>query len=208
MKRSVDWQLAQLRTDYIDYGMIHCLDEEKDWRAYRDGGVLDYLLDLKKQGAVRHIGLSSHTPALANQVLDAGLVELLMFSINPGYDYHHGEFANGTAGERMALYRRCEAEGIGITVMKPFSGGQLLDTKTSPSVRPLRNTSASSTLWTSRECLLSCPESAAGRIWRNCWAIWTPPPRSGTTPYWEPLRPVTRQGPVCTATTASPARLG
>lgn len=132
VKRSVDWQLSQLKTDYIDYGMIHCLDEEKDWRAYRDGGILDFLLDMKKQGVVRHIGLSSHTPALASQVLDTGLVELLMFSINPSYDYHHGELANGTAGERMELYRRCEAEGVGITVMKPFFGGQLLDAKVSP----------------------------------------------------------------------------
>ncbi len=34
--------------------------------------------------------------------------------------------------ERAAIYRRCEAEGIGISVMKPFSGGQLLDAKLSP----------------------------------------------------------------------------
>lgn len=132
VKRSVEWQLEQLKTDYIDYGMIHCLDEAKDWKDYQDGGILDYLLDMKKQGVVRHIGLSSHTPALANQVLDTGLVELLMFSINPSYDYHHGEYPNGTAGERMDLYRRCEVEGIGITVMKPFSGGQLIDIKKSP----------------------------------------------------------------------------
>lgn len=137
VKRSVDWQLRELGTDYIDYGMIHCIDEASDWRAYQDGGVLDCLLDMKKQGVVRHIGLSSHTPALANVVLDTGLVDQLMFSINPGYDYHHGEFANGTAGERMELYRRCEAEGVGITVMKPFSGGQLLEDKTSPFGRAL-----------------------------------------------------------------------
>ena len=42
-----------------------------------------------------------------------------MFSINPAYDYRQGEFANGSAGERMTLYRRCEAEGMGISVMKP-----------------------------------------------------------------------------------------
>ena len=48
------------------------------------------------------------------------LVEQLMFSINPAYDYQQGEFANGSAGERMALYRRCEAEGMGISVMKPI----------------------------------------------------------------------------------------
>ena len=86
VKRQVDWQLRELKTDYIDFGMIHCLDEEKDWRAYQENGVLDYLLELKRAGVVRHIGLSSHTPALAGRILDTGLVEQLMFSINPAYD--------------------------------------------------------------------------------------------------------------------------
>ena len=58
---------------------------------------------------------------------------MVMFSINPAYDYSAGgEFAIGGAQERMDLYRRCEAEGVGISVMKAFSGGQLLDEKTSP----------------------------------------------------------------------------
>ena len=132
VKRSVDFQLRELKTDYIDYGFIHCIDSEADSEAYKANGVLQYLLDMKKQGVVRHIGLSSHTPAVANKILDLGIAEMLMFSINPGYDYQHGEYAHGAALERMDLYRRCEAEGIGISVMKPFSGGQLLDAKTSP----------------------------------------------------------------------------
>lgn len=132
IRRSVDAQLTALRTDYIDYGFIHCLDEDKDWQAYEEGGALAYLLELKGQGVVRHIGLSSHTPGLAQKVLDAGIVDQLMFSINPGYDYNHGDYAKGSTEERMALYRRCEAEGIGISVMKPFSGGQLLEDKASP----------------------------------------------------------------------------
>ena len=37
----------------------------------------------------------------------------------------------------MELYRRCETEGVGISVMKAFSGGQLLDAKTSPFGRAL-----------------------------------------------------------------------
>ena len=81
---------------------------------------------------MRRIGLSSHTPAVVEKMLDTGLLEMLMFSINPAYDYHHGEYAIGGADERMALYRRCEAEGVGISVMKAFSGGQLLSAKTSP----------------------------------------------------------------------------
>ena len=132
IKRSVDWQLKSLGTDYIDFGFLHCLDEESDLRAVLDGGVLEYLQSLQQSGAVRHIGLSSHTPRVANQVLDMGIIDLLMFSINPGYDYHHGDYAIGGAEERMALYRRCQAEGVGISVMKAFSGGQLLDARTSP----------------------------------------------------------------------------
>lgn len=132
VKRQVDWMLQSLRTDYVDYGFIHCLDAVEDWDSYQKNGVLEYLLDMKQQGVVKHIGLSTHTPELANLVLDAGMVEQLMFSINPGYDYRHGDYANGSTDERMELYRRCEAEGIGISVMKPFSGGQLLDAKTSP----------------------------------------------------------------------------
>ncbi|MCH5261677.1 MAG: aldo/keto reductase [Lachnospiraceae bacterium] len=132
VKSQVDWMLGELKTDYVDYGFIHCLDSESDWQEYQGNGVLDYLLEMKRQGVVRHIGLSTHTPEVANLVLNSGLIEQMMFSINPGYDYRHGEYAKGSTDERVKLYQRCEAEGIGITVMKPFSGGQLLDDKTSP----------------------------------------------------------------------------
>ncbi|MCI8477597.1 MAG: (4Fe-4S)-binding protein [Oscillospiraceae bacterium] len=132
VKGQIDWMLHSLRTDYMDYGFIHCLDGASDWATYQQNGILNYLLELRKQGVVKHIGLSTHTPEVANLILDTGVVEQLMFSINPGYDYRHGDFAHGGTDERMKLYQRCEAEGIGITVMKPFSGGQLLDEKTSP----------------------------------------------------------------------------
>ena len=87
VKRSVEFQLRELKTDYIDYGFIHCIDSESDFENYRTNGVLQYLLDMKKQGVVRHIGASSHTPRVADKILDLGIAEMLMFSINPGYDY-------------------------------------------------------------------------------------------------------------------------
>lgn len=137
IKEQVDWMLKTLKTDYIDYGFVHCLDAAADWQTYQKNGIFEHLLALKKQGVVRHIGLSTHTPELANLILDTGEIEQMMFSINPGYDYHHGAYAKGSSDERMSLYRRCETEGIGISVMKPFSGGQLLDAKTSPFGRAL-----------------------------------------------------------------------
>ena len=132
IKRSVDWQLGQLGTDYIDFGFIHCIDEESDLNGAKDNGTIDYLLGLKKQGVVRHIGMSTHTPETAMEALDMGILDMLMFSINPAYDYVRGEYGIGTVAGRMELYRRCEAEGVGISVMKPFAAGQLLDARTSP----------------------------------------------------------------------------
>ena len=53
----------------------------------------------------------------------------LMFSMNPSCSYQQGEFHIGNASQRLALCRRCEAEGIGISAMNPFSAGQLLSEK-------------------------------------------------------------------------------
>lgn len=132
IKRSIDWQLTRLQTDYIDFGFIHCLDEDADLAAYEKSGALRYVLDMKAQGVVRHIGLSTHSPALAGRVLDMGILDMMMFSINPMYDYGQGQYANGSSEERYNLYRRCEKEGVGISVMKPFNAGQLLDAAKSP----------------------------------------------------------------------------
>ena len=130
IKKSVDWQLTQLKTDYIDFGFIHCIDEMADLKKVEP--VITYIIELKRQGVVRHIGLSTHTPQVGQALLDRGILDMMMFSINPAYDYRYGEFASGSAEIRRALYRRCETEGVGISVMKPFCGGQLLSAKASP----------------------------------------------------------------------------
>lgn len=132
IKRSIDWQLTNLRTDSIDFGFLHCLDERADLEAYEKSGALQYVLDMKAQGVVRHIGLSSHNPETVHRVLDLGILDMLMFSINPMYDYGRGDYAIGSDSDRQALYRRCEKEGVGISVMKPYNAGQLLDAKQSP----------------------------------------------------------------------------
>lgn len=132
IKASIEWQLKMLKTDYIDFGFIHCIDEEEDLKEMKESGVIDYIMSLKEQGIVKHIGLSSHTPSLVHQVIDMNIIDMLMFSINPAYDYRHGEYAIGDTNERLELYRRLEKEGIAISVMKAFSGGQLLDQEKSP----------------------------------------------------------------------------
>lgn len=133
IKNTVEWELDALKTDYIDFGFLHCVDEEADFQKLVQIGVLDYLKSLKQQGIVRHIGFSSHTPSVANRIIDTGLIDMMMFSINPAYDFERGdEYGIGTVSERSALFCRCEAEGVGISVMKPFHAGKLLSASASP----------------------------------------------------------------------------
>ncbi len=133
IKRTVDWELEALKTDYIDFGFLHCVDEDEDFDKLCEIGVFDYLKELKKQGVIRHIGFSSHTPSVANRIIDTGVIDMMMFSINPAYDFEKGDdYGIGTVSERFDLFRRCEAEGVGISVMKPFHAGKLLSDSTSP----------------------------------------------------------------------------
>lgn len=135
--------LTRFHTDYIDLGMIHFVDREDDWQAVLTGGLMDYIIELKKSGAVRHIGLSTHSPKIARMAVEHGVVEVLLFSINPGYDLlpseensgaadEHAPVLRGMDEERAALYRLCEERGVGINVMKCYGGGRLLDAARSP----------------------------------------------------------------------------
>lgn len=132
IKHSFEKVLRAADTDYTDFGYIHCIDEEADFESIMKDGLFDYVCGLKEQGVVRHIGFSTHTPAMARRFLETGIIDLFMFSINPAYDYSQGTYGYGSADDRAELYREAERLGVGITVMKPFAGGQLLDKQRSP----------------------------------------------------------------------------
>jgi len=133
IKKTFLWELETLGTDYVDFGFLHCVDEDEDFDKLTEIGVLDYLKKLKEEGTVRHIGFSSHTPKVANRILDTGLIDMMMFSLNPAYDFEKGdEYGIGSVGERFELFRRCQREGVGISAMKPFFAGQLLSAEQSP----------------------------------------------------------------------------
>ena len=131
IKAQFAWNLQMLQTDYTDFGFIHCVDDAEDLDEVLHNGLWDHMKGLKEGGLIRHLGFSSHNPEIARQLLETGLIDLCMFSINPAYDFRQGEYAIGEVAERAALYRDCEKMGVGISVMKPFAGGQLLDQKRS-----------------------------------------------------------------------------
>ena len=111
------------------------------------------------------------------------IIDMLMFSINPVYDYGRGEFAFGENAERYDLYRRCQREGVGISVMKPFCGGQLLDAAQSPFGKALTQSAVHRRMrWTSPACSPSFPATAANRSCARSLPILKRLRRSATMP--------------------------
>ena len=90
-------------------------------------GVYGWSLDLE---TIKR-SVSWQLESLKTDYIDYGFI-MLMFSVNPLYDDGLGEYARGNRDERNALVLRCEKENVGISCMKPFSGGQLLDAAKSP----------------------------------------------------------------------------
>ena len=151
VKASFEDMLTRLETDFLEIGMIHYVDSLEDWAVVRDGPVMAYAKELKAAGKIRHIGLSSHNPVAALEAVRSGLIEVLMFSINPCYDLQPGSEVIESLWDsksyekpllnmdplREELYETCQRLGVGITVMKAFGGGDLLDEKLSPAGKAL-----------------------------------------------------------------------
>lgn len=145
-KAGFEERLKRLGTDYLDIGMIHYCDAASDWEEIISGGILDYCKELKEQGKIGCIGLSSHNPRVAQQAVESKAVDVLMFSVNAAYDmqppsedcnalFDLSTYADGFSGmnpERKALYEACERYGTAIDVMKAFGGGDMLSAELSP----------------------------------------------------------------------------
>lgn len=126
-------RLAAIGTDYADFGFIHCIDEDADLDHVMNGGIWDYAQARKADGTIRHLAFSTHSLHIARELLATGSFDLAMFSLNPMYDYtDESEYGQGEAADRALLYREFERAGVGVAVMKPFAGGQLLDAEQSP----------------------------------------------------------------------------
>lgn len=136
--------LTRLQTNYIDLGMIHFVDEIAEFHRVMDGEFFQYARQLRDAGTIRHIGLSTHNPDVARLAAHSGKIEMILFSINPAFDmlpasediqdYYkkYDPSLGNIAPERAELYRICEQEDVGITVMKGYAGGRLFSTATSP----------------------------------------------------------------------------
>ena len=143
--------LFRLNTDYIDFGMLFFIDSEKNFDDVFNGDALPYALELKEKGQVRALGASSHNPVIAKKIVETGLIDILMFSINPAFDMvsandyifdneadlMKGKYEKNLDPFRQEFYRLCEQKDVALTVMKTLGAAKLLSTEFSPFSRPL-----------------------------------------------------------------------
>lgn len=143
--------LLRIFGGYIDLGMMFFIDSEDDYKNVFETDFIKYVESLKKQGYIGHIGFSSHNPDTAIKVINTGVPEMLLFSINPAFDmlpseeyifdhFHKGfapELFRGIDPKRAELYKLCTQKQIGITVMKTLGAGKLISPEHTPFEKPL-----------------------------------------------------------------------
>ena len=109
-------QLEKLKTDYIDFYLIHCI-MDNNIHPYVDDGAVDYFLEQQRKGRVRYLGFSCHSS-----------VESLRWFA----DHHQWDFAQLQLNYYDWLYSATpeeyhilEERNIPIMVMEPVRGGKL-----------------------------------------------------------------------------------
>ena len=112
----LDTSLHNLQTDYIDVHQFHCVPQ---CYAPDDGtGLYECMLEAKKQGKVRHIGVTAHKIEVAFDCVRSDLYETMQFP----FSYLSGE-------REVELVNLCGEMDIGFIAMKALAGGLITDSK-------------------------------------------------------------------------------
>jgi predicted aldo/keto reductase-like oxidoreductase len=117
VSESIDQSLHLLKSDYIDLFQFHQVSQDEYWeRIIGPRGALEPVLRAKKQGKIRHLGVSTHNINMGIKLIKTGLFDTIQFALN--------------FMERDALTEltpMCEKMNVGMISMKPFAGGIIDD---------------------------------------------------------------------------------
>ncbi len=112
-------ELRRLRTDYVDYYLMHMLTDVKTWERLKSHGIEEWIREKKESGAIRQIGFSYHGNSdMFCQLIDAYDWDFCMIQYN--YLDEHSQ-----AGRKGLQY--AASKGIPVWIMEPLRGGRLVN---------------------------------------------------------------------------------
>ncbi|MBR4991046.1 MAG: aldo/keto reductase [Oscillospiraceae bacterium] len=119
IERLFQEELKRLRTDYVDYYLMHMLNDADTWQRLLDMGIGTWIEEKKKTGAIRQIGFSYHgNSETFCKILDA-------------YDWDFCQIQYNYLDEHSQAGRRglnhAYAKGIPVIIMEPLRGGKLVN---------------------------------------------------------------------------------
>lgn len=109
-RAQLDASLRALGTDRIDIYQFHCAPQ--CWRPGDGSGMYEEMLAARKAGKIRHIGITAHLVAVAEECVGSGLYETVQFP-----------FSHLATEREIALVERCAGAGVGFIAMKGMAGG-------------------------------------------------------------------------------------
>lgn len=108
--KDLETSLGNLQTDCIDLYQFH--NPAFVPKPGDESGLYDAALEAKKQGKIRHIGITNHRLAVAHEAIDSGLYEILQFP-----------FCYLATEKEEELVEKCRKAEMGFVAMKGLSGG-------------------------------------------------------------------------------------
>ena len=112
-------ELRRLRTDYVDYYLMHMLNDIEAWQRLLDMGIVNWIAEKKASGAIRQVGFSYHGNSdMFCKILDAYDWDFCQVQ----YNYLNEHTQAGRKGVEYA-----HSKGIPVIIMEPLRGGKLVN---------------------------------------------------------------------------------
>ena len=118
MEKIFKEELSRLKTDYIDFYLMHMLADVDTWQRLVDMGILGWLEEKKEKGLIKQIGFSYHGNSdMFCKLIDAYDWDFCQIQYN--YMDEHSQ-----AGRKGLNY--ANSKGIPVVIMEPLRGGKLV----------------------------------------------------------------------------------